>query len=302
MNVKFYRGPEVSHSTSDANGIYFATDTHRIWLGTNQYSGSGDSYLPLAGGSLTDNSVIKVLSYLSSEPSHTDTYLTSFGGNTFQSVGTDSLPVTISTDGIVKAKSFVKTNGTVDEILLADGETKTMTQLKSNLSCPIVLTLNSINFLYSAKSWCKVSTDNITPEITLTTSYINPEIVDSTTLTNLAYLANPTLGALIYNNYTFDDFLTRPVCIIYNYYTDPTISGSTLDRTNCTLTYTYSYASNMAASQVAAVSGGTSEHSYLTITFTKVGSTTASEFNYALELYFDADTKKLQGLNIGASL
>ena len=44
------------------------------------------------------------------------------------------------------------------------------------------------------------------------------------------------------------------------------------------------------------------DHSYLSITFTKVGSTTASEFNYALELYFDADTKKLQGLNIGASL
>jgi hypothetical protein len=35
MNVKFYRGPEAGHSTSDANGIYFATDTHRIWLGTN---------------------------------------------------------------------------------------------------------------------------------------------------------------------------------------------------------------------------------------------------------------------------
>jgi hypothetical protein len=171
-----------------------------------------------------------------------------------------------------------------------------MTQLKSNLSCPIVLTLNSIDFLYSAKSWYKVSPDPITPEITLTTSYINPEIVDSTTLTNLAYLANPTLGALIYNNYTFDDFLTRPVCIIYNYYTDPTVSGSTLDRTDCTLVYTYSYAPNMTASQVAPVDG------YLSITFTNVGSTTASEFNYALELYFDADTKKLQGLNIGASL
>lgn len=65
--VKFYRGPEASYdATAHAGGIYFATDTHTIWMNGAQYGGSEEVETPKTVEDVTlgedgsGNSVLKI--------------------------------------------------------------------------------------------------------------------------------------------------------------------------------------------------------------------------------------------------
>ncbi len=64
--IKFYKGPEANYNSelrSNANVIYFATDTNKIYVGGVAYGGSSGSFSGVYDSAITDGSVAMTTKY-----------------------------------------------------------------------------------------------------------------------------------------------------------------------------------------------------------------------------------------------